>query len=247
MDWIKVKLKELAPQGLMLIAISFIATLTSIPREEVFLPLYLTVPLLLFILLSGLSPLAVCKKALVVLPFAALLSLALPFMPYPDSKVILSFHNISFALSRTGFITWLFLIYKAFLAVSILITINALSPFCQLLSSLTRLGVPRDLVFILLFTYRYLFIIREEALSLRRAALSTNFRPRNIAQAAVTGGIITSLLLRSLERAERTYQAMQSRGYRGSLMLEVKALRPMDYLVITGWLLTLLILRWGGL
>lgn len=227
-------------------ALSYIAILTSVPRGEVLLPLFLTLPLLLFILLGGLSPWAIFKKSLVVVPLAALLGSALPFMPYPDSKVILQLHNISFTLSQTGFAVWLLLIYKTFLAVSVLVTINALSPFPQLLSSLTRLRVPQELVSILLITYRYLFIIKEEALSMRKAALCQNYQPRNIAQAAVTGGIITSLLLRSLERAERTYQAMKSRGYRGSLMFETNAIGHLDYLILAGWLLALLFLRWGS-
>ncbi|MFZ5752673.1 MAG: hypothetical protein ACOY3J_00340 [Bacillota bacterium] len=86
-------------------------------------------------------------------------------------------YNISFALSQTCFVICLSLIYKAFLAVSVLITINALSPFPQPLSSLTRLGVPRELVSSLIVTFsslgkKPLTGLTEQTLLLKKGQLA---------------------------------------------------------------------------
>jgi cobalt/nickel transport system permease protein len=52
-------------------------------------------------------------------------------------------------------------------------------------------------------------------------------------QGKVTGRMVGSLLLRSLERSEHIYQAMLARGYDGQLRtLSYPRMRRQDYLVL---------------
>ena len=52
-------------------------------------------------------------------------------------------------------------------------------------------------------------------------------------RAKVTGGLVGSLFLRSYERSERIYAAMQARGFEGEIRhLHSRALRPAEYLAI---------------
>ncbi len=69
--------------------------------------------------------------------------------------------------------------------------------------------------------WRYLFVISDEAARLLRARSSRSGSSSRGAggsllwRARVTGGMAGSLFLRSLERSDRVYAAMISRGYTG--------------------------------
>ncbi len=91
------------------------------------------------------------------------------------------------------------------------------TPLHELAGGLRKLGVPVILVDTLTLTYRYLFVLLEEATRLRRAAAARGYRPRWLGQALLIGRLIGQLFMRSYERAERVYDAMVQRGYRGQM------------------------------
>ena len=247
MNLIKSSLNNLATQSLMIMSILFILVLTTLPMDNSISLAVLTSLLFSLIILAGLNPWQLCRKAALVLPVAALLSAAQPFLTRPDSRIFLKISELSFSYSHSGLMFWLLLTFKTFLAACFLVFVTSLKPLPQILSSSSKLGLPRELVGVLLFTYRYLAIIADEAVSMKRAAQCQNFRPRNLAQASITGGIIANLLLRSLERAERVYQAMLARGYRDHLSTETKSLQRVDYVFLSVWFISLLLIGFGGL
>jgi cobalt/nickel transport system permease protein len=92
----------------------------------------------------------------------------------------------------------------------------ATTPITQLLRALESLGVPRPLILVVQFLYRYLFVISEQAQHMRLAArsregLGTARRSRFQAAAGALG----VLFARSWERADGIYRAMLARGFRG--------------------------------
>ena len=95
------------------------------------------------------------------------------------------------------------------------------TPFPDLVEALRRLRVPRLLVAIIGFMYRYLAVLSGEASRLNRARLSRSAVVAGRSggsirwRAGVVGGMVGSLFLRSYERSERVYAAMQARGFDG--------------------------------
>ncbi|ABK45629.1 cobalt ABC transporter, inner membrane subunit CbiQ [Magnetococcus marinus MC-1] len=86
----------------------------------------------------------------------------------------------------------------------------------QLGHALHRLGVPDKLVLILLFTARYLEVLRMEYGRLRIAMKCRGFQPRSNGHTWRSFGYLFGMLLvRSLERSERIYAAMKCRGFTG--------------------------------
>jgi cobalt/nickel transport system permease protein len=80
------------------------------------------------------------------------------------------------------------------------------------------------MVAIIGFMYRYLGVISDEAARMNRARASRSADPGDGRgggslrwRGAVTGHMVGSLFLRSYERSERIYAAMQSRGFDGEL------------------------------
>lgn len=88
--------------------------------------------------------------------------------------------------------------------------------FALLLESLRRLGLPQVVVMQLGFLYRYLFVLLDEAMRVRRAR---DFRGAARApvgrRLAAVGGVIGTLFVRTLDRSQRVHLAMTARGYRG--------------------------------
>ncbi len=111
-------------------------------------------------------------------------------------------------------------------ALAIVLTAYAMfgtSRFDLSMQALERLGAPKVLVQMILFTYRYVFVFLAE---MRRK--DTAMRARGFVKRAdrrtmqVMGHFVGTLLVRSFERTERIYKAMLSKGYTGELRTLVR-------------------------
>jgi cobalt/nickel transport system permease protein len=107
--------------------------------------------------------------------------------------------------------------------------------------ALQRLRLPRSFCHLLLLTYRYVFVIEQEYLKLVRAMKMRGFVPRtDMHTYRSLAHLLGMLLVRSLERSERIYQAMRCRGFEGRFhTLDLLCVRPADYLFATLMLLAL--------
>jgi cobalt/nickel transport system permease protein len=168
------------------------------------------------------------RRAAVALPFAlaaVTVVFSVPGRPLLAARIL----GRQLALTDAGLIRFVSILLKSWLSVQAAVVLTASTQFPALLQAMRSLRVPRVLVTIAGFTYRYLFVIGDEALRLMRAraarssVLSLSKGGASVFwRARVTGGMVGSLFLRSLERSERIYDAMLARGYDG----EVRSLRP---------------------
>ncbi|WP_010587397.1 energy-coupling factor transporter transmembrane component T family protein [Schlesneria paludicola] len=91
-------------------------------------------------------------------------------------------------------------------------------PFPELLATLLRWRCPTLLIAMLSFMYRYIFILWDELARLRHARDARDFGHGSLKMKWVGNAqLIGLLLLRAMERAERTHHAMLSRGWDGSI------------------------------
>ena len=90
--------------------------------------------------------------------------------------------------------------------------------FQELLITLQRWHVSPPLVTMLAFMYRHLFVLREELARLRQAREARDFgASTNWMRLVGNAQMIGLLLLRGLERAERSHRAMLARGWNGAM------------------------------
>lgn len=119
---------------------------------------------------------------------------------------------------------------RSVLSVGVTVVLTATTSAPQLFTALQALGLPHSMVAILSLMWRYLFVLVSEAHRLLRARAARSGLPRTMEtgkrpsvggtlawRAKITGHLAGSLLVRSLERAERTYDAMCARGYDGTV------------------------------
>ncbi|CUH50872.1 cobalt ECF transporter T component CbiQ [Shimia marina] len=86
--------------------------------------------------------------------------------------------------------------------------------------ALHRLRCPEVLVHLMMFTIRYIEVLREEYLRLRSAMKIRGFRPgTNWHTYRSFGYLVGMMMVRAIERSERILGAMKCRGFSGRLML----------------------------
>lgn len=173
-------------------------------------------------LLSQLGLVFVLKRSLLALPFM-LAALPLIFTgPGPLTPISLSTGGQLF-YSTAGLVRFGSIAIKSWMSVWAAIILAASTRFPDFLLGLQQLKMPKILVGIIGLMWRYLFLIRDEAIRMMNARKSRSTASLVKSQAGgtllwrarVTGGMAGNLFLRSIERSDRVYVAMLSRGYNG--------------------------------
>lgn len=109
---------------------------------------------------------------------------------------------------------------KALLSLLMLNVLTLTTSIPALLNALASLRVPPLLVATLASMYRYISVLVSEFNAMRRAAASRNLSGSDRWQRRVIGNMMGSLFIRTYERGERVYRAMQARGYQGVPVVE---------------------------
>ncbi len=115
-------------------------------------------------------------------------------------------------------LAWLVSI-KANAITLLLITCIATMPASLLGQALQALHLPDKLVYLLLFTYRSIFVLADEWQRLQTALRLRGFVPATNLHTYRTVGYLFGLTLtRSLDRSQRVHQAMLLRGFTGRFL-----------------------------
>ena len=104
------------------------------------------------------------------------------------------------------------------------------SRFDVTMKALWDLRVPRPFVQLAVFSYRYIYVHSDELRRMRAAMRARGFRGRPALHALRTAGnVVGMLLVRSVERTQRIYDAMVARGHSGTFRtLQDFSTRPRD-------------------
>jgi len=131
--------------------------------------------------------------------------------------------------------------------VVVLIALVSSTSILTLGHAMHELRVPKKIVHLFFFTYRYVHVIYREYFRLVNAMKVRGFRPgTNIHTYKTFAYLVGMLLVRSCDRAQRVHRAMLCRGFRGNLYsLSEFSLRTTD--VISLILMLALILALGVL
>lgn len=106
---------------------------------------------------------------------------------------------------------------KAFTAVAIVTLLTATERFHRILAGLRALGMPPMLTALAAFMYRYAFVLGDEVLRTGRARSSRTPGRLRAGRVRTYGSQAGTVFLRGWRRSRRVYQAMQSRGFTGTL------------------------------
>lgn len=194
---------------------------------------------------AHLGPLRPARRALLAAPFL-LAALPLVFTRPGDPLGTIALGPVTLTISGVGLREFTTIALKSWISVQAALLLAFTTPFHELVDGLRQLRLPRIMVAIIGFMYRYLAVLADEATRMSRARASRSAsvdgrRGGSIAwRARVTGSMVGSLFLRSYERSERIYAAMQARGFEGEFRhMHSRALRPHEFVVLAFVLLLL--------
>lgn len=99
-----------------------------------------------------------------------------------------------------------------------LIALVASTPIFTMGHAMHELGIPKKIVHLFFFTYRYIHVMHREYARLLNSMKIRGFRPKTSLHTYKTFAYMVGMLLvRSFDRAQRVHNAMLCRGFKGNL------------------------------
>jgi len=134
------------------------------------------------------------RKLLLVAPFV--LGMAVMTLFQPDGA-----HRFAVTLTRSTLCLFASILFAA------------TTPFTDFLAVLRAWRLPGVLAATIALTYRYLFVLVDEALRMRRARIARTFTRGRRTQWSALSSVAARLFARGVARAERIQSAMAARGW----------------------------------
>lgn len=198
--------------------------------HTLFAPLFALLVAGVLLFLAQLPYMKVVRRLLMVNVFTLLFWLTLPFtVPGP-----LFMELGPLVISRPGVALATLITLKTNAIVLVVLALIATSGVASIGHGLAALKLPSRFCMLLLFTYRYIFVLHQEYQRLRRAALLRGFRPAMIMHTYRTyGNLVGMTLVKSWQRGVRVQQAMLLRGFQGRFyVLEGRRLAASDLALV---------------
>jgi len=212
------------PRIKIIVFLLFILVILS-TRPELFLVFAIyAIFIFVLILLSKIPIKFIIKRSLTVIPFVLMIAIFIPFLKKGEIAGGYSFGSIRLNVSYGGLMVFWNVLIKSYLSILCMILLTASTRFSELLKALEKLRIPKLIVTLLSFTYRYIFVFQDEFQSMSRAKESRSYRRKRWLNFKTLANMVGVLFIRAYERGERVYLAMCSRGFEGS----VKTIQDMD-------------------
>jgi len=205
---------KLDPRARVVVAFLFACTVVSLNG---FIALGLSVLTGAFLLSSaGLPAKSTLKKVMTMDGFIIFLICMLPFTTPGETWFTIG----PFEGTKEGVFKAIEITLKANAVVMALLALVGTIDAIVLGHALNRLRVPENLVHLMLFSVRYIDVLKQEYFRLRTAMKARCFKPGNNAHTYRSiGYLLGMLLVRSIERSERILEAMKCRGFQGKFYL----------------------------
>ncbi len=184
----------------------------------------------------------VIRRLILVNTFTLFLLLTLPLTYGGEQSVLFSLIPVSIEGARLA----LLIALKTNTILVAMIALLNTSHVAALGYGLEKLKFPLRLCYLILFTYRYIFVIEQEYRRLLRAARMRCFSPSTTIHTYRTFGYLFGMtLVKSWEQAHRVHQAMILRGFNGRFIpLSSPSMDIRSYLLISMVSLYSLTLVW---
>lgn len=198
------------PRAKLLVTLMYLIVVLSFP-------LHATAGLILFALypivastMSVTSFERIFRQSLLILPLVVFIGI---FNPWVNREPAFTVGSVTVS---QGWVEFASIVLRGLLSVQAVLVMIHSTDFYKLCRALTRMGIPSIFAAQLMFVYRYLFVLIDEAVSMDRARRARSYGRRHYSL-RMYGIFVGQLLLRTVSRSKRIYNAMLSRGFDGSI------------------------------
>jgi cobalt/nickel transport system permease protein len=155
-----------------------------------------------------------------------------------------NFFGLDIIFHRDGLVQGLLIATRIIGAVSVVAAVGFSTPFTEFLAGLSWLRLPRGFIEILMFAYRYIFVLLDDATviySAQKNRLGYSTIRRGLSSFGVLAG---SLTLKAFDNSQATAVAMVQRGYDGNMPLLNQRSFRLSEVVLSALFLTGMGLLW---
>ena len=230
-------LNKIHPLVKLIISVIYILFLTSINKYNLTITLSMSIYLIIVSIMGDLSIKNCIKRLKIVLFLLIIIGIANPIL---DRQIVTSIGIIPIT---TGMISALTLILKGIFAIIssyFLIVTTGVENICY---ALKKLHIPNILITIFMLIYRYIIVFLKEVQKIWIAYSLRAPKQKGIHFKA-WGSMIGSLMIRSIDKAEVIYQAMELRGFSpDNFFMKNQKIDKTSIIYFMAGLLLLLIIR----
>lgn len=162
--------------------------------------------------------------------YIALILLLMKFL-FSGKTPMVTFDVLGIAIigHSDGLVDGLLTFCRVLGAVSVVAVLGFSTKFTEIAAGLAWLKVPKPLIEVMLFAYRFIFVFLEDGRTIY-AAQKNRLGYSGLRKGLNSSGILAgSLILRSFDQSQKTTEAMVQRGYVGSLpFLESQPLKLIE-------------------
>lgn len=221
----------------VLVTTAFIITVISFDKHALS-PL---IPFFIFpaaiIARSGLPPLFIARKILLLCPFVIMVGI---FNPLIDRETALQLGPLAVS---GGWLSFISILIRSALTVSAAFILVGVTGFTAVCQALEQMGMPQIFAVQLLFLYRYIFVLAEEGSRASRARELRSCGRKGLGISSFSS-LVGHLLLRTWQRAERVHMAMLARGFTGRFHTRNRSgFGPAEFFFVAGWSVLFILLR----
>lgn len=200
--------------------------------------------IIILVLLSKIPIGFVLKRSLVVIPFAFMIAIFIPFFEKGHIIKEFSLGTLKIALTYEGLIIFLNCFIKSYLSILCIILLVGTTKFSNLLKAFEKLGGHKLIIMVIAFMYRYIFVVQDELMKMKQAREIRSLNKLRWFYTKVSANIVGVLFIRAYERAESVYLAMCSRGFDGKIrIINDFKLRLIDFFFFLAVFIVLVTIR----
>lgn len=157
---------------------------------------------------------ALLKRLIMPMGIAWLVFLSVLFTHGSRLLFTIPLHYFSLDAYQEGLVFGIVLFLRIMAAVTLVAALSFSTPMIDILETLRLCKVPHTVIDIADMMYRYVFIMQDTAFTMRQAQISRLGETVSwLRRVRDTGKVAGGILIRSLDRSTRIYQAMLARGY----------------------------------
>lgn len=149
-------------------------------------------------------------RSLWILPLVLFIGI---FNPFIETEIAFRIGNV--AISR-GWLSFTSILFRGLLSFQAVLILVGTTGFIEIFNSLRKIGCPAVLTTQLLLTYRYISVIIDQAMIMKRAREARGYGRKSY-PLKMWGQFIGQLLVLSMQRATWIHRAMDARGFDGTL------------------------------
>lgn len=225
------------------VTVYYLFFMLSIPVGRLSLLLWMCLYPIVAAAWQGLSFGRIFRQSLLILPLVILIGI---FNPIFDRKLLFYAGNIGIT---SGWISFFSVVIRGLLAMQSLLILIESNGFLGICRGLTKLGFPKFLTEQLQFIYRYMVVLLEEVLTMRRAREARGYGRKSY-PLKLWGTMIGQLFLRAIYRSENIANAMEARCFTGAIpdyVAKSAGVSKRDVLFLVFWCAVIPVLRYYDL